>query len=424
MTRHEGKSRAGGLAPGLAVRLAWRFGRAKGVEGFISVVNWFSLLGVMIGVASLVVVMAVMDGFQAQIVGKILDLNGHLSVYLPEHRKAQTASIEQGMRGLPSLEALVAYYDVEALVTNQRRSGGALLRGVSAQDLANKRAVIQGMLTPDWSLEGNKAVIGYRLAQRLGVEQGDSFLVLLGQVSAEGLQMQPKRLKVEVGGIFKAGFYRYDTGVAYLPIELLRAAQDAPGSVSSFELTAIDKPHILTLQWEIYSQIANDILIQDWAEANKDFLALVETQKRLLFLILLIIVIVAAFNIVAGQVMLVQEKARNIAILRTMGTNRPTILTAFLLLGGGIGAVGTAAGLGLGLLIARNLEALRRLIEQTFGITLFPQEVYFLAELPAQISPPMLAVIALASLALCLLASLYPAWQAARTAPAEVLRRV
>lgn len=409
---------------GLAASLAWRFARAKGVEGFISVVNWFSLLGVMIGVACLVVVMGVMDGFQAQIVDKILDLNGHLSVYLPEHRKAQTAAIEQQMRALPSNEAVIAYYDVEALVTNKRRSGGALLRGVRAQDLAQKRAVIEGMQSRDWSLEGNQAVIGYRLAQRLGVGQGDDFLVLLGQTSPEGLQLQPKRIKVTVGGIFKAGFYRYDTGVAYLPIELLRRVEDAPGAVSSFELIAKSKPEILTLQWEIYSKIANDLLIQDWAEANKDFLSLVETQKRLLFFILLIIVVVAAFNIVAGQVMLVQEKARNIAILRTMGADRMTMLVSFLMLGGGIGFLGTLAGLGLGLVIARNLETLRRLIEDQFAITLFPQEVYFLAELPSQISPAMLLAVALASLALCLVASLFPAWQAARTAPAEVLRRV
>ncbi len=409
---------------GLAARLAWRFARAKGVEGFISVVNWFSLLGVMIGVACLVVVMGVMDGFQAQIVDKILDLNGHLSVYLPEHRKPQTAAIEQQMRALPSSKAVITYYDVEALVTNKRRSGGALLRGVRAEDLAQKQAVVQGMQTKDWSLEGNQAVIGYRLAQRLGVEQGDDFLVLLGQTSPEGLQLQPKRIKVTVSGIFKAGFYRYDTGVAYLPIDLLRRVQEAPGAVSSFELIAKSKPAILTLQWEIYSKIPNDLLIQDWAEANKDFLSLVETQKRLLFFILLIIVIVAAFNIVAGQVMLVQEKARNIAILRTMGADRPTMLVSFLLLGGGIGLIGTLMGLGLGLLIARNLETLRRLIETQFGITLFPQEVYFLAELPSQISFAMLLAVAVASLSLCLIASLYPAWQAARTAPAEVLRRV
>ncbi len=408
----------------LAATLAWRFARAKGVEGFISVVNWFSLLGVTIGVACLVVVMGVMDGFQAQIVDKILDLNGHLSVYLPEHRKPQTAAIEQQMRALPSSKAVIAYYDVEALVTNKRRSGGALLRGVSAEDLAQKRAVVEGMQSPNWSLQGNQAVIGYRLAQRLGVEQGDDFLILLGQTSPEGLQLQPKRVKVTVGGIFKAGFYRYDTGVAYLPIELLRRVQEAPGAVSSFELVAPSKPQILTLQWEIYSKIANDLLIQDWAEANKDFLSLVETQKRLLFFILLIIVVVAAFNIVAGQVMLVQEKARNIAILRTMGASRRTMLASFLLLGGGIGLLGTLAGLGLGLVIARNLETLRRVIEDQFGITLFPQEVYFLAELPSQISPAMLLAVALASLGLCLIASLFPAWQAARTAPAEVLRRV
>ena len=405
----------------LSAQLAWRFARAKGVEGFVSVVNWFSMLGVMIGVATLVVVMAVMDGFQAQIVDKILGINGHLTAYVAEDLKQDQAALKARFEQIPGLESAIPLFDKEGLAVNKRKAAGVLLRGMPTSSRADK-AYMRQALSSDKLSDGQGAVIGHRLAQRLGLSVGDKITLMIGRTDPEGRQLQPFRRSIVIDGLLNVGFYRFDASMVFLPLSFLQDFAEQPGALSSYEINAETVQAIGPLKSALTKEFGAKIGLQDWQTANANFIRIVETQKRLLFMVLFIIVLVAAFNIISGQVMLVNEKVTNIAILRTIGMSQATIMQAFVLLGGSLGIIGTGLGLALGLVIANNLETMRVFLNDTFGIRLFPPEIYFLAELPAQISTPVLIVIALASVSLCFLAALYPAWRAAATQPAEVLR--
>jgi lipoprotein-releasing system permease protein len=402
--------------------VAFRYLRARRQEGFISVIAIFSLLGIALGVATLIIVMSVMNGFRAELLGRILGLNGVLGVYgnsgtLPDYDRL-AAEIAR----IPTVTRVVALVEGQIMATHEGRSSGALVRGMKPEDL--KRGEVgahmrQGAID---DLGDDDVLIGTRMAMKLGLRVGDDITLISPQGNPTPFGTVPRIKAYHVAGTFEIGMYEYDSSYIFMPLAAAQSFFKTGDAVTSLEIFTPDPDDVSGVRRQIAEIVGDRGRTFDWQQANSSFFNAVQVERNVMFLILTLIIVVAAFNIISSMIMLVKDKGRDIAILRTMGATRGMILRIFMLAGASVGVVGTIAGFLLGLGFADNIESIRQVLQHLTGTELFDPTIYFLSQLPAKVDPAEVALVVGMGLALSFLATIYPSWRAARLDPVEALR--
>jgi len=405
--------------------MAMRYLRARRQEGFISVIAWFSLVGIALGVATLIIVMSVMNGFRQELLERILGINGHLSVYGPV--VGQMTDYQpfidriEGVNGVVSVNALI---EGQVMASAKGVAKGAIVRGIRAEDLEKRKIVAdnirQGSLA---NFKGDNVVmIGSRLAQSMGVRVGDDITLISPKGNVTAFGSVPRMRAFKIVGTFEIGMYEYDSGFVFMPLEAAQIYFRMPDAVSNLEVFIDNPQHADAVGRTIAQALGGQGSVHDWQRANASFFNAIQVERNVMFLILTLIILVAAFNIISSLIMLVKDKGRDIAILRTMGATRGMIMRIFLIAGASVGVIGTLLGFGLGLSFAANIETIRHWIEGLTGTNLFAAEIYFLSKLPAVVDPTEVTAVVLMGLGLSFLATIYPSWRAARIDPAEALR--
>ncbi|MBP0462902.1 lipoprotein-releasing ABC transporter permease subunit [Roseomonas sp. PWR1] len=407
--------------------VAFRYLRARRGERFGSLIALFSLLGIMLGVATLIIVTSVMNGFRQDLMGRIIGLNGHLAIE-PERGRAlpDPASILARLGAVPGLVQAAPVVEGQVLLsTATGGAGAAQLRGLPPEALAGREVIQRGLRFGDMAGFGAEdgAIMGARLAQRLRLSVGDTFTLLLPQARGGDFTAAPRQRSLMLLATFDVGMPEVDGRSLFVPLATAQGLFGLEGAVTQVELLLDDPTRIAPARAALRAALDGQPLrIVDWQSANSAIYAAVLVERQVMFLILTLIVLVAAFNILSSLTMLVKDKGRDIAILRTMGAGRGAVLRIFLLCGAVIGCGGTLAGLGLGLGIAANFDGLRGMLVALEDTGLFGAELRFLIGLPSVIEARDVAVIAATGFGLSIAATLWPSWRAARIDPAEALR--
>lgn len=406
--------------------VAARYLRARKGERAVSLIAGFSLAGIALGVGTLIVVLSVMGGFRQELLGRILGINGHLGVVAAEGALRDYEEVAARVRAVPQVAQAVPILEGQVLLTTDAgASAGGLVRGIAPADL-RARPIVAGNIRAGAlaQFEGEDAIaIGTVLARRLDVAVGDRVTLVSPEGRVTVFGTVPRLRAYRVAAIFEVGMQEYDGGFVFLPLPAAQVFFRSPGAVSQVEVHLRDPLASWEAQQAIRAALAGRrVALLDWQTANSGFFQIVEVQRNVMFLILALIILVAAFNIISSLIMLVKDKGRDIAILRTMGAGRGAVLRIFLLCGGAIGGMGTLAGVGLGLLFCANIEAIRQALMRVTGTTVFDPEIYFLTQIPAVVNPWEVAQVAGLGIALSLAATLFPSWRAARLDPVEALR--
>jgi lipoprotein-releasing system permease protein len=403
--------------------VAFRYLRARRQEGFVSVIAIFSLLGIALGVATLIIVMSVMNGFRADLLGRILGLNGHLGVYAQSGSLSDFDADATKVSEVPGITGVTPLIEGQVMATTEAGAAGALVRGIRPEDLRRRPLVadhiVQGSLA---DFEDDGVAVGDRLARRLGIAVGSAITIISPQGTATAFGTMPRIKTYNVVALFDVGMYEYDNSFIFVPLEAAQLFFRLPNAVTSLEVFVADPDRVHEDRRLIAAALGGHVRIVDWQQANSSLFNAVEIERNVMFLILTLIIVVAAFNIISSMIMMVKDKGRDIAILRTMGASRGAILRIFVLSGASIGVVGTVAGLLLGVVFTRNLEAIRQALQKVIGTDLFAAEIYFFTRIPARLDTGEVAAVVLMALALSFLATLYPSWRAARLDPVEALR--
>ena len=405
--------------------MAMRYLRARRQEGFISVIAWFSLVGIALGVATLIIVMSVMNGFRAELLDRILGINGHLSIYGPvAGQMTDYEPMEAKLRGLDGIVSVNPLIEGQVMASARSIAKGAIVRGIRQDDLEKRKIVADNIVSGSLqAFTGDDVVIlGTRLAQSMGLGVGDQITLISPKGNVTAFGTVPRMRAFKIVATFEIGMYEYDSGFIFMPLEAAQIYFKMPGAVSNLEVFIDNPQDAPSVGIEVARTLSGQASVHDWQRANSSFFNAIQVERNVMFLILTLIILVAAFNIISSLIMLVKDKGRDIAILRTMGATRGMIMRIFLIAGASVGTIGTLAGFGLGLAFAENIETIRRWIEGLTGNDLFAAEIYFLSKLPAVVDPTEVAVIVLMGLGLSFLATIYPSWRAARIDPAEALR--
>lgn len=404
--------------------MAWRYLRARKAEGFVSVIAGFSFLGIMLGVATLIIVMSVMNGFRAELIGRLLGLNGHLNIVaegkvIPDY-DALATTLKAKVIGVDGIFPMV---ERQALLTAEGRSSGVMLRGLSAESFSKKPVLSQSIKQGNLAdFEGDGAAIGVELAKRWNLKPGDRIVLISPEGKTTPFGTMPRSRTFTVKVIFDVEMYEYNSSFVFVPLEAAQAFFGLGRGVDALEVFTKDPSQSRRIARDLASNLTSDMRIIDWRDSNASFFNALQVERNVMFLILTLIILVAAFNIISSMIMLVKDKGRDIAIMRTMGATRRSMLKIFILTGATIGVVGTVAGATLGITFALNIESIRQFLQSLTGTELFSAEIYFLSKLPAVIDWGEVTTVIVMAFSLSLLATLYPAWRAAALDPVEALR--
>lgn len=403
--------------------MAWRYLRARKAEGFVSVIATFSFLGIMLGVATLIIVMSVMNGFRAELVDRILGLNGHLNVYAQSGEIGNYMSLVDRLERIQGVESVRPMIEGQVLISVNGSATGALVRAMSREDFATKPiisdSIVQGELT---SFKDQQVAIGIKLAQRLNLKIGDSMTLLAPKGKATPFGTVPRSRTYTIGVIFDVGMYEYNNGFIFMDLPSAQQFFQLKDAVNAIEVMAFSPEAATDVKDDMRIAVGSFANVYDWRDANSAFLNALSVERNVMFLILTLIIIVAAFNIISSMIMLVKDKGKDIAILRTMGATQKNILKVFVLTGASIGLAGTFFGALLGITFAMNIETIRQFLESLTGTDLFADEIYFLSQLPAVLIWGDIIRVVLMALVLSIGATIYPAWRASRLDPVEALR--
>ena len=408
--------------------VACRYLRAKRKEGFISVITSFAFVGIALGVATLIIVTSVMNGFKAELLGRILGINGHISI-----SSVHNTNFNNYLEAIKTLENQVIGVDVaiplvekQLLATAGNSAEGVMVRGIRANDIQKKQVLRDGFKDFDLNFfKDDVVVLGYKLANKLGVMEGDEITLLSPQGKITMFGTVPRMKSYRVAGTFNFGMYEYDANFIFMPLKATQKFFSLGDSVSSIDVTledGVDIDYTRELIRNAVENSGNRAFIYDYRQTNSAFFNAIDVERNVMFLILTLIILVAAFNIITGLIMLVKDKGRDIAVLRTMGATKGAIMRIFFLDGAYIGVVGTALGVVLGLLFCDNIENIRQFLQSIAGRDLFAQEIYFLSKLPAKVETDVVVSVGVISLLLSFIATLYPAYRAAKMDPVEALR--
>ena len=408
-------------------KIAFRYLGAK-KRGFGSVISWVSLIGIMLGVATLIVVMSVMGGFHDTLLGRIVGMNGHVVVY---HQDGAISDFDflidkmkQNKAVAQRVVSIVPIAEGQVMATANGNNTGAMLRGIRMSDLAAKTQTGTRIYGKDLAaITDGELVAGASLTRALRVGMGDNIsLVSANNATPTPFGSMPRIMSYPVMSSFFMGMYEYDSGYIFMPLETAQKYLNIGNSVTHIDLF-LDNPEDTTAVVESLARLLPDgFVVRDWRDLNRGFVGALQVESNVMFLILLLIVIVAAFNIVSSLVMLVKDKNKDIAVLRAFGVSRRSMMKIFILAGTSIGVIGAFFGTIFGVLVAIYIEPIRQFFQWITGRDLFPAELYYLSELPSKLVWTDVLGIALIAVLLAFLATLYPAWKAANTDPVEVLR--
>ncbi len=406
--------------------VAGRYLRARRGERFVSVIAAFSLVGIALGVATLIIVMSVMSGFKDDLLSRILGLNGHLGVYAASSSGlTDYDAMAARIRALPGVVSATPVIEGQVLLTGRSQNSGGLVRGITQEDLRRLPSIagnIRAGTLDDF--HGDDAIaVGLALAQRFGLDIGSKITLVSPDGAVTAFGTVPRVRAYRVVAIFQAGMNEYDSTFTFLPLSAAQIYFQKPSSVTQIEVMVSDPQHVSVVNREIRRALsAEAVRVIDWTQSNDSFFAAVQVEQNVMFLILTLIIIVAAFNVVSSLIMMVKDKTRDIAVLRTLGAGRGAIMRIFLMCGASVGITGTVLGTVLGVVFCLNIERIRVGLQSITGTTLFDPTVYYLEHLPAKLDPVTVAQVVAMALVLSLLATLYPSWRAARTDPVEALR--
>jgi lipoprotein-releasing system permease protein len=403
--------------------ISGRYLRPRREEGFISVIALFSLLGIALGVGTLIVVLAVMSGFRAELLGRVLGLNGHITLRSGPEGLTDFDELADRLRGAADVVTVTPLVTGQVMASAHGIASGALVRGIRPEDLAARETISSHLVRGSVAKLGpDQIAIGSRMAYRMGLDLGDRLTLISPQGTPTAFGTVPRVKAYEIGAIFEVGMFEYDNTLIYMPLESAQLYFQLDGRANELEIMVDEPDRVSAYRRELLPLVGNAGQLVDWQQANASFFTALKVERNVMFLILSLIIMVAAFNIISGMIMLVKDKGRDIAILRTMGATRGAIMRVFFLSGAAIGVTGTLAGFLLGLAFAANIETIRQWLQVLTGTDLFSAEIYFLSHLPARIEAFDVTSVVLMSLVLSLLATLYPSWRAARLDPVEALR--
>ena len=405
--------------------IAFRYLRSKRSEGFISVIAGFSLLGIILGVATLIIVMSVMNGFRAELIGRILGLNGHLGVYESSGNLSDFDNYAVSIAEIPDVVTVTPQIEGQGLLVKNNISTGVVVRGLRWTDLSARKQLWNSLKVKDTkSFNENGILLGNRLAKRLGIKLGDELVLITTEMQITAFGSVPRQQRFRVIDIFDVGMFEYDNSFVFID---LNKAQSLFGhaennSISNLEVYIKNSISVEKVKKRISEIISPGLLITDWQERNATFINALKVERNVMFLILTLIIMVAAFNIISSMIMFVRSKTIDIAVLSAIGANSSNIMKIFFITGASIGFIGTILGTFLGLLVCINIDGIRQFLENFTNNELFSAEIYFLTKLPALVDPSEVFQIILMALLLSFIASIYPAWRATKILPAEALR--
>jgi lipoprotein-releasing system permease protein len=404
--------------------LSLRYLRARRKEGFISVIAGFSFLGIVLGVATLIIVMAVMNGFRGELLDKILGLNGHLLIQPLEKPLNDWEEVAGRIAAVKGIRLAAPIVEGQALASSPFNAGGVLVRGIRLKDLEGLPSVINNI--KQGSLGGfddsQSVAIGRRLADQLSLRAGDNITLVAPRGAVTPMGTTPRIKVYKIAAVFEVGMSEYDGAMVFMPLKEAQAYFNRAGDVTAIEVYTDNADKVAQYRKDVQEAAKRPIFIIDWRQRNATFFNALQVERNVMFLILTLIVLVAALNIVSGLIMLVKDKGQDIAILRTMGATQGAIMRVFLITGAAIGVVGTLFGFLLGVVVCLNIESIRQFLSWLTSTELFSPELYFLSHLPADMDTGETAAVVLMALVLSLLATLYPSWRAARLDPVEALR--
>lgn len=411
-------------------RISWivarRYFKSRKSDGFVSMMSGFSMVGIALGVATLIVVMAVMTGLRDDLMDRVLGFRGHLNI-VPISGTVELKGyvpLQQELSKYPFVTSAVPVLEQHTLITIKDHFQGAIVHGMNFNDLKNQSLVGQKVIIGDIPLD-EKATgvgIGKIMADKYGLTIGDQ-ITFVNPMGVQGpFGPMPRTGTYSIGFIFDVGYRELDANFVFMPLPIAQAFYNFENAVTGIEIR-VDQPDNASGYSKELRRASNDRYnVYDWQKINTGFVASLKIQQQVFFLILSLIILIAAFNIISSLTMLVQRKTKDIAILRTMGMGRNALIQIFMIMGSLIGVVGTFMGVGLGLLLSFNLNTIRLWIEKIIGVRLYYEEVYWLTHLPAKVITSDVVTIAAMSLLISFLATLYPAWRAAKLDPVEALR--
>jgi lipoprotein-releasing system permease protein len=404
--------------------VAMRYLRPRRKEAFVSVISILSLVGIALGVATLIIVMSVMNGFRAELLGRILGLNGHLVIQSATGTIPDYDAVAMRISRVPGVTAAIPIIEGQVLVNSGQNSIGALVRGMTVDDL-KRLTTVSSTLSADALKgydDGNSIIMGARLAERFGLAPGMTVTLIAPKGAITPFGTTPRIKTYRISGTFQIGMSEYDQTFIFMPLQQAQLFFGYDNAVGGIEVMVKDPDRVADYVGPVENAAGRFVRAVTWQDMNSSLFGALQVERVTMFMILTMIILVAALNIISGLIMLVKDKGGDIAILRTMGATKGAIMRVFFIAGASIGTLGTVVGLLLGVVFCANIESLREFLSSLTGTELFNPEIYFLSQLPAKIDPYEVSVVVAMSLGLSFLATLIPSWRAARLDPVEALR--
>lgn len=401
-----------------------RAGKRSGRSSFISFISLISVAGIALGVAALIIVLSVMNGFQKQVTDRMLSVLAHIEVFdasgsLPDWR----ASAREALRN-PNVLGAAPFVETQGLLVRDGVMRPSIVRGVLPGEEDQVSTVARQVRAGSFdALEPGQfnIVLGYALARALGVGLGDKVTMVLAQGQVTPAGMVPRTRSFTVAGIFEAGHFDFDAALSFIHVEDAQRLErlQAPSGLRLRIANMREAPEVAA---QLKGQMSGDLVVRDWPKLNANWYAAVQTEKKMMFIILTLIIAVAAFNLVSSLVMTVTEKQADIAILRTLGSSPQSIMKIFMVQGAVIGVLGTLAGVAMGVAVSLNIDVIVPFIERLLGVEFLSKDIYLISTVPSDLHGPDVAIIGVISVLLAFAATLYPSWAASRVKPAEALR--
>jgi len=408
--------------------LAVRYLRAKRTEGGVALISMISFAGITLAVAVLIIVMSVMNGFRTELLSRMLGFNGHIFIQGPVVNSPGREALIQRIRAVPGVVEAIPVVEAQGVAIGPNQIAFTIVRGERPEDVAAQKIVadnlksgsLKGFGEGDYG--GDLVIVGQRLADTIGVKTGDSISLVSPSGGVTAFGASPRRKDYTVGALFSVGVSEYDQAFIYMPLQQAQLFFGRDQSIDLVEVKVADPDRIDQLRALVAKAAGPDAIVTDWRDRNHSFFNALQVERSVMRLILMMIVAIAAMNIISGLVMLVKNKSRDIAILRTMGASQGSVLRVFFMSGAAIGGLGTMAGLLLGSLFCIYIDPIQSIVERVTGVSVFSPDTYFLSRIPARIEWSEVTLVVAYSLLVSFICTLPPAWRASRLDPVEALR--
>ena len=392
-------------------------------EGFISVIAWFSFLGISLGIATLIIVMSVMNGFREELLTRLIGMRGHITVHHTSNRVDRYEDTLSLIKKIPGVVQAFPVIERQGVIMFQNIAHGVIIRGLRKEDVMERTLIMKKLTPPTLEyFQDDSVLMGRRLASRLMTKIGDTTMLIIPEMNITAFGAFPRQKRLSIQGFFDVGMSEYDKTLLIVPLHTAQKMFKLGNTIHFFEIFCHNPDAVEGLVYDLEKTLGPDFHVLDWQHGDSNIFHAVKVERNVMFLILTMIIIVASFNIISGLIILVKDKIKSIAILRTVGMSRGSILRIFLMIGSAIGVGGTLVGLTLGLSFALNIENIRQFLQKLLKVELFEAEIYFLSQLPSKVDLSEVLWIGGIGLMLSFLSTIYPAWRAARLDPAEGVR--